>query len=641
MGNNVLDISSLDMDHVLAGETDIYIVPIAAPALREGFSKGNAVECFKQILCSSKIVQSFDVTIDHKDEKEPFKIFEDHEYCITDLTSLLNIKENKRLDCNFGLRVYIPSEDQFKLKVINNNILKEANMPDFDISDMSKGLSLDTIGPLKDAIIKLIQERDKKDVNQNTALTNKQKHIKSIKTINNGEDLSDIKLLKDNLYNTLNSLIDKVYLDNEELEFRSIVDNKDYDEKVLPTYKKLEQLTQDDFNQAKNDKLFVLQKKREDVINSIFNQLVTDLWSKSIEADKMRNYKSVDSKYNKYYKEIESKLDDALSVIPNKVKDHTQKLEKSFEADKNDRADKARRDMIERIEREERPLLNNRIREYEKSLTDKANNVYHNQIKELNADVKNNYELHISKIVDDIIQQHQETIDTKKSELKNIMDQDAATLIQKRTEDVDKLRSEISKLEQDLIHNEKTFNERLELAVDKKVNDYELKDSQMTDEINYLRVELEKAKRENTDKNESIRSKELELQNNRTHLDRLNQQLEQSNQTSLSISARAMEIKQQALSFANNETNQSNFNQVVSPQNIDVGNLLDDDADMAKRYERRKKPTFFTWLGGLFLCAVLGSATLFGSHVANAQDSHEDTPTSVQSSHKAETPKDK
>lgn len=166
MRNNVLDISSLEIDHVLAGETEIYIVPIVAPVLRKGYSKGNAVESFKQILGSSKIVQSFDVTIDHNDENEPFKIFEDREYCVTDLTSLHNIKENKRLDCNFGLRIYIPHENEFKVNVINNDILKELNMPDFDISDISKGLKFETLQPLKDAIIKQIQNKNKRGAKQ-------------------------------------------------------------------------------------------------------------------------------------------------------------------------------------------------------------------------------------------------------------------------------------------------------------------------------------------------------------------------------------------------------------------------------------------------------------------------------------------
>ena len=115
MSKTALDINALDLGYALAGETEIYIVPIVAPILRAGYSRGDAVENFKQILGSAKIVQSFDVTIDHNDDHEPFKIFEDKEYCITDLTSLRNIKENKRLDCNFGLRVYIPSEDEFML----------------------------------------------------------------------------------------------------------------------------------------------------------------------------------------------------------------------------------------------------------------------------------------------------------------------------------------------------------------------------------------------------------------------------------------------------------------------------------------------------------------------------------------------
>lgn len=639
MSNNVLDISSLEIDHVLAGETEIYIVPIVAPVLRKGDSKGNAVDCFKQILGSSKIVQSFDVTIDHNDENEPFKIFEDREYCITDLTSLHNIKEVKRPDCNFGLRLYMPHKNKSKLKVINNDILKEINFTGFDISDLSKGLNFETLQPLKDAIIEQIQNKN----GAKQKLFN-EKQNKQVIAINKTEDSSDIQFLKSNLYNTLDSLIDKVYLDDENLEFRSIVDDKGYNEEILPTYRKLEQLTEDDFNKAKNDKLAVLEKKREDIINTIFNQLVNDLWSKSIEADKMRNYKSNDSQYHRTYTQIESKLQEDLGVIPKKVEEQTKKLEKEFETSKNERSEKARRDMEERIEREERPILTNRIREFEKTLSDKAKNAYNNQIKVLDANVKNDYDLHITKIVDDIVQHHQETIASKKSELQNIMEKDVETLVQKRSEDVDKLRGEISKLEQDLIYNEATFNERLDLAVNQKVTDYELKDSQMTDEINWLRVELEKSKRESADKDESIRSKEMELQNNRSHLDRLNQQLEQSNQTSLSISARAMEIKQQALSFSNIESNQSNFSKVAGPQNIDVGNLLDDDAEKAKRYERRKKPTFFTWLGGLFLCAVLGSGTLFGSHVANnqeKQDNNTETQTHVQNSQKTELSKNK
>ncbi|MBO1919956.1 hypothetical protein J4710_07625 [Staphylococcus xylosus] len=111
MSNNVLDISSLEIDHVLAGETEIYIVPIVAPVLRKGDSKGNAVDCFKQILGSSKIVQSFDVTIDHNDENEPFKIFEDRRILYY-RPNFLNIKEVKRPDCNFGLRLYMPHKNK-------------------------------------------------------------------------------------------------------------------------------------------------------------------------------------------------------------------------------------------------------------------------------------------------------------------------------------------------------------------------------------------------------------------------------------------------------------------------------------------------------------------------------------------------
>ncbi|MCD8909390.1 hypothetical protein K2V75_04480 [Staphylococcus gallinarum] len=628
MTNNVLDISYLEMDYAEVGDTKIYIVPVVAPNLILGKSKGEAVDNFKQILCSTKLVQSFDVTINPKDDNEPFKIFADHEYCVTDFASLQNIKEEKYDDCNFGLRLYIPSENAYQLKVINNDILNASNMPDFGTANMSKDLNFETLVPLRDAIIEQIQQK-----NHNNHAVNDEEAQAT--TIPHNVEHSDIKLLKNNLYNTLNSLIDKIYLDDEKLQFNSIIKDKDYDEKVLPTYQKLEQLTEDDFNQAKSDKLNTLQKKREDIINSIYNQLVADLWSKNIEADTLKNYKSADSTYHNDYIAIEQKLADALSVIPSTVATHAQQLEEQFEQDKQSRADKARRDMEDKIEREERPLLNNKIQELETTLTTKANQSYNNQIKVLHAEVQNNYELQISKIVDDVIHRHQQTIDDKKAELQQLMDHDVASLIQKRSDDVDHLRQEISKLEQDIIHNETTFNERLELAVEKRMNDYELKDAQMTDEINFLRVEIEKIKRENSDKNEAIRAKEMELKNNRAQLDRLNQQLEQSNQTSLSISAQALEIKQQALSFAQKENSQPVLSRVVSTQNGDLNHLLGDDAELAKRYERSKKPSFFTWLGGLFLCAVLGTGTLFGSHVANAKDTaHQEQPKVEQSAKK-------
>ena len=67
MSKTALDINALDLDYALAGETEIYIVPIVAPILRAGYSRGDAVENFKQILGSDKIVQSFDVKIQHND----------------------------------------------------------------------------------------------------------------------------------------------------------------------------------------------------------------------------------------------------------------------------------------------------------------------------------------------------------------------------------------------------------------------------------------------------------------------------------------------------------------------------------------------------------------------------------------------
>ena len=78
--------------------------------------------------------------------------------------------------------------------------------------------------------------------------------------------------------------------------------------------------------------------------------------------------------------------------------------------------------MEDKIEREERPLLNNKIQELETTLTTKANQSYNNQIKVLHAEVQNNYELQISKIVDDVIHRHQQTIDDKKAELQQLMD---------------------------------------------------------------------------------------------------------------------------------------------------------------------------------------------------------------------------
>ncbi|SUM31148.1 Uncharacterised protein [Staphylococcus gallinarum] len=116
MTNNVLDISYLEMDYAEVGDTKIYIVPVVAPNLILGKSKGEAVDNLKQILCSTKLVQSFDVTINPKDDNEPFKIFADHEYCVTDFASLQNIKEEKYDDCNFGLRLYYTIRECIPIK---------------------------------------------------------------------------------------------------------------------------------------------------------------------------------------------------------------------------------------------------------------------------------------------------------------------------------------------------------------------------------------------------------------------------------------------------------------------------------------------------------------------------------------------
>lgn len=146
------DFNNLDVDSFeVNSETTIYLVPVVAPIIREGKTKKSAVKNFTQTMTSSKIVRSFDLKVDEDNDDEPFKDFNDTEYVITDLNSLKNIKENKRFNCNFGLRYYIPSKDETKLFLINNDILEKIS--DVDVEDLSQKIDFNKLQTLNDEIL--------------------------------------------------------------------------------------------------------------------------------------------------------------------------------------------------------------------------------------------------------------------------------------------------------------------------------------------------------------------------------------------------------------------------------------------------------------------------------------------------------
>lgn len=672
------DFNNLDVDYLkVDDEVKIYVVPVVAPIIRDEKRRENTIKNFKQTMTSAEIVRSFDLKIDTEDENEPFKDFSEIEYAITDLKSLTNIKENKRFNCDFGLRFYIPSIDEEKLYLVHEdvlNIVKEANVESINSQvefNQLQNLNDDIIDQLQltltykslEALEEIIhielpvsnseqegtteenndegieEDNEASEVTDEEVENDEQERLKDedkTLTDNNvideidesNEEVANIEILKKELHSMIDALVPKVYMNEDDVEFRSIVQGKDYDEKALQTYKKLEDLTKEEFQQAKNDRLTASKKRRQDIVRAIYEELVPEVWSRSIEADTLLNYKSNKSDYHVPFKEIEAKFEETKERIPLKVEEYKTKIFEEFENDKQYRAEKARKEMEDKIENEERPIVEQRVREYESDLNQKATDIYNDQLDTLNVDVTHSWQIRYSKIVDDVIKQNKAYIDDKSTEVKRMMEDDLSKTLEDRATTNESLRARISKLEEARINDAKNFEERVEAEVKEMVNDYELRDKQMNEEIRALRTDLQTFKEKDTDSGEEIRRLQKMHEGDQEEIRRLSEKVAALQQESYNATKEAMEIQRAALSIKN-----QNFSDVAASSN-GVGNLPDDVAEKVKRLENRKKGGFITWISGLLITVVLGSGVAFNANAAQTQQERHDQYKSEQQEQK-------
>lgn len=658
MENN--DFNNLDVDYFKVDDkVSVYVVPVTAPIIRDEKRRESTIKNFKQTMTSAEIVRSFDVSIDYDNDAEPFKDFSEIEYAITDLKSLKNIKDNKRFNCDFGLRFYIPSIDNEKLLVINENILKI--IKEADVDSINSKVDFNQLQNLNDDIIDQLQLTlnykslesleelmgIELPINENEIESNEEEFIENEEEVDDyksseeqpdiegkslienniideiddkNEEVANIEILKKELYSMVDALVPKVYMNEDEVEFRSIIQDKDYEKSALTTYKKLEELTKEEFQQSKNDRLTASKKRRQNIVRSIYEELVPEIWTRSIEADTLLNYKSNTSDYHVPFKEIESKFEQTKERIPEKVEEYKQKIFEDFESDKQYRAEKARKEMEEKIENEERPIVEQRVREYATELNQKATDIYNVQLDTLNIDVTHSWQVRYSKIVDDVIKQNRPYIDQKSNEVETMMENDLNKTLEDRTSTNENLRAKISRLEEARINDAKNFEERVSTEVKEKTTDYELRDSQMNEEIRALRTDLQTYKNKNTDTNEEVRRLIAEREGDRAEISRLNEKLLATQQESFNTTKEAMEIQKAALS----NFKSTNFSNVAALDNNGVGNLPEDVAEKVKRSEKIKKPGFITWVSGLIITIIIGTGVGFNANAAHTQKAHQD-----------------
>ncbi|RNG65120.1 hypothetical protein [Staphylococcus aureus] len=657
------DFKNLDVDsYKVNNKATVYLIPVVAPIIREGKSKDSTIKTFKKNIETAGIVRSFDIGVNNENEKEPFREFSDIEYVVTDLNSLKHIKENKRFNMNFGLRYFIPEIDENRLFLINNDILDKIS--ETDVTDANQKIDFNQLQILNDEIIDqlhLIHEyqsfeklqevmgidlpkenhenenteedvaEDEEALTESEEIENETSEVENVEEYDNevNENLeeSNISLLKQELYNKIDTAVPSVYIDESETEFNSIIKNQDYDKSVKPTYEKLEKLTQEEFEEVKRYRLKASQEKRKRIVQAIYNELVSEIWSRSIEADKQLNYKSSESRYHIPYQEIESKFEETKSIIPQKVEEYEERLTEEFEKDKAYRAEQAKKAEEDRIENEERPILHNRVREFEQNLHNENKEVYNEQIEVLNGDVANTWESTYARIVDDVLKANKNYIDKESDKVNQLMQKDFEEIIDKRDKSIESLRAKIRDIETKRIEDQKNFEERVTAEVKEQTNDYELRDNQMNEEIRALRTDLQKLKNDNTDKEELIRSLQQRRDSDQEEIKRLNESLNQAHERNFNFSEKAMTIQERALSMQGDK----NFNGVVASNG--VGNLPEELVEKANRIEKRRKSGLFTWLGSLFLTVVIGTGLGFNAHAAETQKIEQNK---VQSEQKAQ-----
>lgn len=376
------------------------------------------------------------------------------------------------------------------------------------------------------------------------------------------EEQSDIVKLQNDLYNTIDNLIPRIYLDdiNIDLEFRN--------ENKHSVYTELENLTIDNIRKNKQRTLERLKEERQSIVDGLYRKASTSLYRRYTDIEKLFNFESPESEYYHEYQQIKDSYERVLDSAEGQREEKFVELTRKFEKDMERRAKSAYEQEKAKIEREERPLVEQEADNYLKDLRQETENIFENQKDSLINDINMTFESRYHGIVDEVLDEIQPQIDKEVNVFDESTEESTAYILQKYQNDMKEVQQKIQDIEKDHIQNETEFDRRVKMEVERKTQaireenrDYERDNDSMKEELERLRRQvkqnegyIENLQLENKKKDERLRISESDVEHYKKQLLNHNQ-----------------------LGY-DNPNNHSNFNNVVAPNsemNQGVGNQRD------------------------------------------------------------------
>lgn len=334
------------------------------------------------------------------------------------------------------------------------------------------------------------------------------------------EEQSDIVKLQNDLYNTIDNLIPRIYLDdiNIDLEFRN--------ENKHSVYTELENLTIDNIRKNKQRTLERLKEERQSIVDGLYRKASTSLYRRYTDIEKLFNFESPESEYYHEYQQIKDSYERVLDSAEGQREEKFVELTRKFEKDMERRAKSAYEQEKAKIEREERPLVEQEADNYLKDLRQETENIFENQKDSLINDINMTFESRYHGIVDEVLDEIQPQIDKEVNVFDESTEESTAYILQKYQNDMKEVQQKIQDIEKDHIQNETEFDRRVKMEVERKTQaireenrDYERDNDSMKEELERLRRQvkqnegyIENLQLENKKKDERLRISESDVE---------------------------------------------------------------------------------------------------------------------------------
>ena len=161
---------------------------------------------------------------------------------------------------------------------------------------------------------------------------------------------------------------------------------------------------------------------------------------------------------------------------------------------------------MERIEAEERPLVEQRVEEFINNITDEATEEYNEQIDVLEADVQNAYTIKNYEIVDKIMEKFNDKINNEAKKVDAEREKMVSAVNQKHAEKTNDIQQQITDLELKRADERNRNEERVNLEVERRIVGYKEQEQRLNEALK----ELEMLKESKKEADERIKNLEIE-----------------------------------------------------------------------------------------------------------------------------------